>query len=238
MNRLNIATRGFGSWRGRLANPDRHWRRGYSAFEAAVSWEMADKAESGLPGPIQTLLESAYGLPRLLLAIAEHKVCLPGGNAASQNDVWGLVKTVVGTVSLTIEAKAKEPFGRETLGAWLHAGKTDRARAHRESRWQFLHDQLPRTVEGAYLPVAYQLLHRCASAVIKARRFGLKHAACIVQAFNTPNDRYNEFSDFCQAIGVTVARGTIQKTTVEDISFAIGWADCPLASDQKIASIA
>src|SRR5690349_15434086 len=111
MSRLSTATRGICSWRDRLADPNKHWKRGCSAFEAAVSWELASRTPSGLPGPLLSLIEKTYGDPQLLFAIAEHQVCLPGGNADSQNDVWGLIKTRAGTVSLSIEAKAKEPFG-------------------------------------------------------------------------------------------------------------------------------
>lgn len=38
-DRLFISTRGPSGWRDRLARPDRHWRREYSAFETAVTWE-------------------------------------------------------------------------------------------------------------------------------------------------------------------------------------------------------
>jgi hypothetical protein len=237
MNRLSTATRTICSWRERLASPERHWKRTYSAFEAAVSWEFAASTDSGLPAPIHELLESAYGSPKLLLAVAEHKVCLPGGNADSQNDVWALVETAIGCASVCIEAKARERFGDESLGAWLKAGKSEQARRNREARWQYLREHLPVAPDGAYSPVAYQLLHRCASSIIEARRFKLKHAACIVQAFNTPADRFAEFADFCRVLGMTAARGAIERTPVADVQLAIGWADCPLATDAQIAAV-
>ena len=85
MNRLNTATRGISSWRERLANPDRQWKRNYSAFETAVSWEFASNSKSGLPEPIDKLFrESDYGEPTLMSAVAEHKVDLPGGSATSR----------------------------------------------------------------------------------------------------------------------------------------------------------
>lgn len=176
-------------------------------------------------------METAFGSPKLLLAVAEHKVSLPGGNADSQNDVWALVETEQGKASLCIEAKAQEPFGA-TLGFWLQAGG-----ANRVARWDYIRGHLPATPEGAFLPVAYQLLHRCASAVIEARRFGLQHAACIVQAFNTPNPSFAAFTEFCQVMGMNVPRGGIQTTIVDDVHLAIGWADCPLALDAQIAAI-
>ena len=235
MNHLHISTRGIFSWRERLANPGTQWRRRYSALEAAVSWESASSTESGLPTPILNLLEHAYGNPKLLLAIAEHKVPLPGGNADSQNDLWGLVKTATCIVSVTIEAKARESFGNETLAAWLR--DPEAPPANRQTRWQYICDHLPPVQEGAYLPVAYQLLHRCASAVIEAKRFGLKHAACIIQAFETPLNRFEEFSQFCEVIGIQVPRGGIANAIVGDVVLGIGWADCPCATDAEIAAI-
>jgi hypothetical protein len=57
MSRLHIATRGICNWRERLASPDRQWKREFSAFETAVSWEFAAKRQSsGLPEPIEEIL--------------------------------------------------------------------------------------------------------------------------------------------------------------------------------------
>src|SRR4051812_1455932 len=109
MNRLCTATRGIGSWHERLANPDRQWKRGYSAFETAVSWELAAKRDSGLPEPIEVVFrQGSYCEPVLMFAIAEHKVRLPGGNAGSQCDIWGIVNSSAGEISLSVEAKANE----------------------------------------------------------------------------------------------------------------------------------
>lgn len=133
MSRLCIATRGIGSWRERLASPDRQWKRRFSAFETAVSWELASK--SGLPEPIRDLFRSShYGEPLLMFAGVEHKVDLPGGNAASQSDVWAVVQTSAGMLSLTVEAKATEAFGEEMLENWLVAGKTANSIENRKAR--------------------------------------------------------------------------------------------------------
>lgn len=208
-------------------------------MEAAASWELAARTGrgSGFPKEIEALLTSAYGTPTLLLGIAEHKVSLPGGNAASQSDVWGLVQTPSGIVSLTIEAKAKESFGNESVRKWLARGKSDRARANRQERWKAIQESLPAAVDGEYVDVAYQLLHRCASAVIEAKRFHLTHAACIVQAFETPKKRFKEFSDFCKVIGITVPRDGIATTIADGVELAIGWADCQLASHKQIVDV-
>ena len=75
MSRLHIATRGIGNWRERLASPESQWKRGFSALETAVSWELACATQSGLPEPIQKLFrDSDYRDPVLIFAVAEHKV--------------------------------------------------------------------------------------------------------------------------------------------------------------------
>ncbi len=78
MNRLLVSARGICSWRERLANPDRQWKRRYSAMETAISWESA-KGGPGFPDPIAQLFrDSGLGKPYLMFAVAEHKVDLPG----------------------------------------------------------------------------------------------------------------------------------------------------------------
>ena len=49
---------------------------------------------------------------RLLLAIPEHQVALPGGGRPSQCDVFALVRNDVGTPTVAVEAKVREPFAR------------------------------------------------------------------------------------------------------------------------------
>jgi hypothetical protein len=238
MGRLCISTRGIGSWRERLANPDRQWKRGFSAFESAVSWELADSNNtSGLPEPIADLFrDSHYGHPILMLAVAEHKVDLPGGSAASQSDVWAVVKTSVGMVSLTVEAKANETFGDDILENWLVAGGTQASIDNRKLRFDYIRSHLPSS--DSFLPVRYQLLHRCAASVIEAKRFGFQHAAFVVQAFNTPSDGFEEYSVFCRALSIPAKRGFLVTASVGDISLGIGWADCRFATDEEVAATA
>ena len=241
MNRLCVETRGVCNWRERLAKPDSQWKRGFSAFETAVAWEGASSHPVGMPEAIAKLFrESAFGEATLLLAIAEHKVPLIGGNADSQCDVWGLLNTTSGGLSLSIEAKANESFGEanEPLDKWLLAGKSERSRRNRRDRWEHIRAHLPSVPDDAYLPVPYQLLHRCAAAVIEAQRFGLPNAAFIVQSFKGPDCSFQAFSLFCHALKLKVERGQMQITTVGETRLGIGWADCPFATDADVAAIA
>jgi len=237
MNRLNTATRGICSWRERLANPERQWRRCFSALETAVSWESASNSTSGLPEPIGKLFrDNDYGEPILLFAIAEHKVDLPGGHAASQSDVWAIIKTSADKLSLTVEAKAQEPFGDDILEKWLVAGKTEKSKSNRKERWDYVRSYLPKT--DSFLQVRWQLLHRCAAAVIEAERFGFQHAAFVVQAFKTPDESFQDYALFCRALKISAARGSMATTSVGGISLSVGWADCELATDAELAAIA
>jgi hypothetical protein len=238
MNRLHIATRGVCNWRERLASPDRQWKRGFSAFETAVSWELASSGESGLPAFIDRLFrENNYDKPVLMFAVAEHKVDLPGGNAASQCDVWAIVNTSAGMLSLTVEAKASEACGDEILEKWLVAGETERAIGNRKNRWEWDYVQSHLPNSDSLLQVRYQMLHRCAASVIEAKRLGFQHAAFVVQAFNTPDKSFQDYAVFCQALRIPAVRGSMATTSsVDGISLSVGWADCPLSTDAEIAA--
>ena len=241
MNRLCVETRGVCNWRERLAKPDSQWRRGFSALETAVSWEKASCQPVGLPEPIAELLRgSTFGEAKLLVAIAEHKVPLIGGLADSQCDVWALLDAASGGVSLSVEAKVDEPFGKgnESLGHWLAAGKSARSKKNRKARWENISENLPSVGHDAYNKVPYQLLHRCAAAVIEAKRFHVPNAALVVQSFSAPNESFEAFSRLCQAVNVNAVRRHMQVVTAGEIRLGIGWADCPFATDAEVAAVA
>jgi hypothetical protein len=193
-----------------------------------------------LPKPITKLFQNRnFAEAELLFAVAEHKVKLAGRGHDSQCDVWAMLNTSKGAVSLTVEAKANEPFGQdnETLAEWLGAERSEQSQKNRQMRWDYIRKHLPSPGTNGYSEVAYQLLHRCAAAVIEARRFRLSHAAFLVQSFNSPKESFNEYVRFCVAIGIRVERGQMQITSVEDVRLGIGWADCPLATDKEVAAV-
>lgn len=241
MNKLCTETRGVCNWRERLASPESQWRRGYSAFETAVSWEGASRHAAGLPEPMAALFrESDFGEAVLLLAIAEHKVPLAGGQADSQCDVWALLDTMSGGLSLSVEAKANEPFGKgnESLENWLRAGGSVRSEENRRARWECIRENLPPVGYDGYGEVPYQLLHRCAAALIEAKRFRVPNAALVVQSFNAPEESFRAFSRLCHAAKVNAVRGQMQIVTAGDIRLGIGWADCSFATDAELAAVA
>jgi hypothetical protein len=240
MSKIHITTRGPCNWRERLGDPEVHWKRRASAMETSVSWENSARSPSGVPEPVRRMFQdSEFGAPKLLLAIAEHKVPLKGAGGAAQCDVWALIKAQVGTVSLAVEAKAQEPFGKgnETLEAWLESGESAASKPNRKIRWECIQKNLPLKEAGSYHNVPYQILQRCAAAVIEARRFGLRHAAFVVQSFSSPKNSFKLFAGFCRATEIDAEPNQLKVVAVADIRLGIGWADCPFASDAELASL-
>jgi len=238
MNQIHIATRSASDWRSRLGDPEKHWKRKASAMETAVSWEGV-KSSSGLPKPIAAMFQAAkLNEPELLLAIAEHKVPLVGRGGDSQCDVWALVRTTQGTVSVSVEAKAQEDFGKnnETLEAWLKAGTSPASPANRSMRWLQVEENLPKTGDGAYQGVPFQILHRCAAAVIEARRFRLTHAVFLVQSFNAPPNSFEKYALFANALGLPANRNRLEFADAGEIRLGIGWVDCPFGTDAQMAT--
>jgi hypothetical protein len=209
-------------------------------METAVSWEGAARTRSGLPQPMAAVFQaSELGESQLLLAVAEHKVPLEGVGGDSQCDVWALVRTRAGVASVAVEAKANEEFGNkhESLAQWLQGGKSSRSIPNRMKRWQHVGANLPEREDGAYGAVPFQILQRCAAAVIEARRFRLNHAVFIVQSFTAPPESFKMYALFAAALGLPANRSRLEFAAVGEVQLGIGWVDCPFASDAEMAAV-
>jgi hypothetical protein len=234
VSRLLVPTNGTGAWKARLADPEKHWKREASAFETAVSWELAAKTYRGLPQAVAEVLDQVEELrdAKLLFALPEHKVPLPGGSRPSQTDVWALLKSQHGLISMAVEAKAEEVFG-DTIEDW----EKDASDGKRE-RLLFLHKtlkcetDLPKTLR-------YQLVHRTASAILEAQRTGALYAVMMVQAFRettTSEKDYVAFGDYFKA---SLMKGKIVQLGGHTIpKLFLGWAVNPLCTDRDIARAA
>lgn len=209
--KILIPTTGPNDWKRFLADPNKHWKRGYSAMAAALSWESAN----GVPPEISKLLG---GNVSLLLAIPEHKVALPGGNRESQCDVFALVKVANETMALAVEAKVNEPFG-PTLSEWgldASIGKIERL--------EFIYSLL-----GLRNPpsgsLRYQLFHRTAAAVLEANRFKTDRAGMIVQSFSQQHRWLEDFQDFAEMFGLEAEPGkALTHRLPSGMPLTLGWA--------------
>jgi hypothetical protein len=128
MARILSFTTGPGDWQKLLADPKKHWRPGYSAHTLAHCWE----ASEGFPKRVEEVLGQSTDplLANLcpLLAVPEFKVPLPGGNRASQNDIFVLARSSSGPVSIMVEGKVGESFG-PTLRDWSPNASSGRRNA-------------------------------------------------------------------------------------------------------------
>ncbi|SFQ05099.1 DUF6946 family protein [Tranquillimonas alkanivorans] len=210
MSKILVPSRGLSDWRRLLADPQKHWRAGFSAMAAARSWEAAD----GLPSEIAKILGAQADL---IFAIPEHKVPLPGGRRESQCDVFALVRVAERTVALAVEAKVAEPFDR-TIGAWLadgSAGKQRRLAAICE-------------ILGCPEPppdLRYQLFHRTAAAVVEARRMNASAAAMIVHSFSGEHRWFEDFAAFCGFLGLKAVRSVpLMHNLPDGRELILGWA--------------
>ena len=234
MSRIVSASLGTAVWRAGLADPYLHWRRKKSAWELAVSWESRRGTESGLPDEVYEALHShvAFREPALLLGIVEHRVALDTPKTPSQNDLWCMLSTATGHVSVAVEGKAGEDFDRR-LKDWFGSGKE---KDGKERRLKFLCDVLG-IKEAPALTLRYQLFHRAASAVLEARRWRIGRALMLVQSFSESATSWQDYADFAELLGLSVARNTVSGPVMLDgVELYVGWVHSEVASDEVAAT--
>lgn len=134
MTKILIPASSPDDWKQFLADPGKQWKSGYSARALAYCWQDA----GGMPKDFVEILGQVPALSGLktLFAIPEHKVPLPGGSRASQNDVWVLAESSSGLVSIAVEGKVSEPFG-PTVEEWFQTRTSGK-----EKRLKFLCQEL------------------------------------------------------------------------------------------------
>ncbi len=232
MAKIFVPSSGPSDWRRLLADPARHWVRTKSAFECAVAWEAAKRTPRGVPESIAQALDSHSSTANaaLLLAIPELQVDLPGGRHPSQNDIWALLRTPTGMVSLAIEAKSGESLDR-LVSEWQSDAT---ATSGRPRRLEFLRETLGLAgvdVSG----LRYQLLHRAASALIQAEDFRAGLAVLLIHSFGGHKDDKSreDYQRFAEAMICTPAFNAVVPVGRQTkIPLFIGWVvDVPASSD-------
>jgi len=215
MPSIFIPTESAEQWAQFLAEPVKHWQKGFSARTLAYSWQEAQ----GFPAEVRSVLATLEPFRdlELLLGVPEHQVPLPGGSRPSQNDIWCLAKTRANLVSIAVEGKVEEPFG-PTLGEWQAEASVGKS-----SRLAYLTEQLSLSGE---LPsdLRYQLLHRSASAVIEARRFFAPQAIMLVHSFSPTKQWFSDYELFASLLGAKAVPNQIHAVGLRGgVEFFIGW---------------
>jgi len=215
MSRIYIPAASADQWAALLADPTKHWRTGFSARTLAHSWQEAQ----GFPAEVKDALDTVDALrgSELLLAIPEHQVSLPGGGRPSQNDIWALARANRQLVSVAVEGKVAEPFG-PTLGEWLEQPSPGKSQ-----RLAFIQSELGLTSQPDS-SIRYQLLHRTASAVLEAKRFGASHAVMVVHSFSQEHQWFGDFAAFAGLLGVGAEVGRVFTVGErEGVRLHVGW---------------
>lgn len=226
MPRIFHFTSGPHDWQALLADPQKHWRTGFSARTLAHCWEAAE----GLPPEVQRAFASTAD-PLLvdfvpILAVPEFKVPLPGGDRPSQNDIFLLGRSKAGPVSVMVEGKVLESFG-PTIAEW----RTD-ASVGKEERLSFLLRTvgLAGTLDGAF---RYQLLHRAASAVLEGERYRAVAAVMLVHSFSQERAGWSDYQAFLQLFDVRAQVEVIQRLPgAQQVPLFAAWVlgDCKFLS--------
>ena len=215
MTKILIPSSGPEDWKQFLAEPEKQWKSGYSVRSLAYCWQEAD----GMPQDMISVLEQVSSLSELktIFAVPEHKVSLPGGSRASQNDVWVLAESSSGLVSIAVEGKVSEPFG-STVEDWFK-NKT----SGKEKRLQFLCNELGLNFPPP-LKVRYQLLHRTVSAIIEAKRFHSKEAVMVVHTFSRTNEWLSDYQYFLSLFGLESGINQAVTTKIaNEINLTFAW---------------
>lgn len=217
MARILIPAIDAEEWKRFLAEPDKQWKKGFSARALAYCWQDSE----GLPSNVQSVFaKSTFEVFKnfeLLLAIPEHQVPLPGGSRPSQSDIWVLGRGKGELVSIAVEGKVSEPFG-PTIREWLQdesSGKKDRL--------YFLLNKLglPAQIDET---IRYQLLHRTASAIIEAHRFNAIHAMMLVHSFSQTEEWLEDYDRFVSLFGGKAIVNSITSVGKRNgISLYFGW---------------
>ncbi|GAB6061165.1 DUF6946 family protein [Desulfonatronum parangueonense] len=217
--RIYVPTQSYQDWQCLLAQPDLHWKAGYSAMTLARSWEAA--APQGFPPEVvATLAMTAnpvlQGLS-MLIAIPEYQVALPGGERASQTDLLVLARGSEGLVAIAVEGKVDENFGPT-----VEQKRAENSRGV-HIRLQFLAESLGLT-EPIPGNIRYQLLHRTVSALLIAEQFSAKAAVMLVHSFSPTNKWFDDFAAFAALLGVQTRIDTLSALGIRrNLPLFIGW---------------
>jgi hypothetical protein len=197
-----------------LADPIRHWRPDFSAFELAHAWIESECA----PSAVDELLRQALGDYQLVEGFFEKETPLGTAGHPSQTDLLLVLRAGADLAIAVVEGKANESFG-QYVEDW------DDGKATKTTRLKSLcrHLDLDATAVGK---LRYQLIHRTVAALLEAERYGAGTALMIVQAFSDAPDSFDDFVKFSAALGIETRKKAALSPAkrVGGIALRLGWA--------------
>lgn len=197
-----------------LADPIKHWRPDYSAYELAHAW-LGGSASPNPPPRIDAMLQLVFGEYSIVEGLFEKQTKLDRLPRASQTDLLLLLRTACGLAVVGVEAKAGEGFG-----------KTVRDQHPNPDRLSLLCERLrlqPADAEG--LP--YQLLHRTVATILEAHRYGTDQALMLVHSFAHDAEAFDGYRAFASALGLSGAEvDSVTSSSVFDgVFLRLAWSE-------------
>ncbi len=227
---IYIPAKSADDWQSFLADPTKQWKVGYSARTLAQAWH----GQNGFPEEVERLFKRSYFQQfkplTPLMIFPEYKVPIMGQGKDSQNDLFVLAKADDHQlVAMTVEGKVEESFGC-TIKKWLQSSKGDRT--NKERRLYALQDELG--LETIPDTIYYQLIHRCASAVIEAERFNARYAIMLVHSFSPHGSWFNEYAAFVALFEQQAVKDKlIHLSSLGNVELFSGW----VTGDPKYLSL-
>jgi hypothetical protein len=133
-------------------------------------------------------------------------------------------------ISLAVEAKAGEAFDK-TIDQWLKDAKATSGKPARLEHLRLIlgiQAQIPMTTR-------YQLLHRAASAVLEAARFGAPDALLLIQSFASDPNSTTAFAHFGALVGCECAvNAIVEGPVLAGVRLHLGWVDCVPAGTPEL----
>lgn len=222
MKRIYVPATEPDDWKPLLADPDKHWKTGYSAHALAHCWHDSD----GWPVEIKALFKSnsiaEFQDIEPLLVIPEHVTSFKGKGGHPHSDIFVLARSDKGClISIAVEGKAEESFGTQALGEWKQSGNI----MNRRTRLDFMLKKLALRTEPSD-DIPYQLLQRTVCAVVEAERFNAKFAAMIIHSFSPTHTNHEAFVRFVKLFREKADGDHLTEITLVDgIRVFVGWAD-------------
>ena len=204
-------------WQQLLAKPNLHWKTGYSAKSLAHSWTEA----AGFPNEVSIVFQAsdiaAIHDLRFLVGFPEYDVPLPGGKRPSQNDVFVLARHQSGLVTIAVEGKVSEAFDRPIGQRFANPTPSE------TKRLTYLCDLL-QLQRNRLEHIGYQLLHRTASSLIEADRFGASHAIMLVHSFSESLEHFDDYANFAAQYNIAATPNSIAHAAqINGIEFYLAW---------------
>lgn len=198
-----------------LAEGEKHWKKGRSAYELAYSWIKVD----GIPETVREVLDKceAYQDAQLLEGFFEHNTPLRTRGRDSQTDLLALVSLKDGLAVIGVEGKVDEPFG-QLVRDW-NDGSEGKVR-----RLNVLLEVLMIDPSEAD-DLRYQLFHRTAASIFEAQRYGAGQALMLVHSFSPADASFDDFVQFAKALGTPVVapNNVSPEVNLGGVRLRLGW---------------